>query len=75
MLDAAAYPSLTDIYKAVADEFKNQYYISYVPKNILKDGAWRTIEVRIQRPGVVATTKPGYFAPREATAVQPAIGL
>jgi Ca-activated chloride channel family protein len=71
VLDASAYGSLTDIYKAVADELKNQYYISYVPKNILRDGAWRTIEVRIQRPGVVATTKPGYFAPRDGAATPP----
>ena len=69
VLDTAAYTSLTDIYKAVADELKNQYYISYVPKNILRDGVWRTIEVRVMRPGVVAATKPGYYAPREAAVV------
>ncbi len=71
VLDSAAYASLTDVYKAVADELKNQYYISYVPKNILRDGAWRNIDVRVQRPAVIATTKPGYFAPREAAAAQP----
>jgi Ca-activated chloride channel family protein len=70
VLDTAAYASLTDVYKAVADELKNQYYISYVPKNILRDGAWRSIEVRVMRPGVVATTRPGYYAPRQAVAAE-----
>ncbi|RPJ54919.1 MAG: VWA domain-containing protein [Acidobacteria bacterium] len=70
VLDTRAYSSLVDIYKAVADELKNQYYISYIPKNILRDGSWRNLEVRALRPGVVAATKPGYYAPREAAAAQ-----
>ncbi len=71
VLDTRAYASLTDIYKAVADELKNQYYISYIPKNILRDGSWRNLEVRALKPGVLAATKPGYYAPREAAAMQP----
>jgi len=68
VLDTRAYASLTDIYKAVADELKNQYYISYIPKNILRDGSWRTLEVRSLKPGVIASTKPGYYAPRDSAA-------
>ena len=68
VLDAKAYSSLTDIYKAVADELKNQYYLSYVPKNILRDGAWRNVEIRVMRPGVVVSTRPGYYAARQAAA-------
>jgi Ca-activated chloride channel family protein len=68
VLDTRAYASLTDIYKAVADELKNQYYISYIPKNILRDGSWRALEVRSLKPGVIASTKPGYYAPRDSAA-------
>jgi Ca-activated chloride channel family protein len=68
VLDTRAYGSLSDIYKAVADELKNQYYLSYEPKNIIRDGAWRNIEIRALRPGVVVNTRPGYFASREPAA-------
>ena len=66
VLDSTAFGSLTDIYRQVAEELKNQYYISYIPSNILKDGKWRTIEVRSRRFGVVLSTRPGYYAPLEA---------
>ncbi|RPI26289.1 MAG: VWA domain-containing protein [Acidobacteria bacterium] len=70
VLDTRTYSTLTEIYKAVADELKNQYYISYIPRNILRDGSWRNLEVRSLKSGVVAATKPGYYAPREAAAAQ-----
>jgi Ca-activated chloride channel homolog len=62
-LDARAFASLGDVYTTVAEELRNQYYLSYTPANIVRDGAWRSIEVRVNRPGSVATTRPGYFAP------------
>jgi Ca-activated chloride channel family protein len=61
-LDTKAFLSLTDVYKQVAEELKNQYYIAYIPKNKAKDGRWRDIEIRVARGGVVASTRPGYFA-------------
>lgn len=68
VLDSGAYGSLTDVYKAVADELKNQYYLSYSPRNILRDGAWRNVEIRVLRPGVVVNTRSGYYAPRQPAA-------
>jgi Ca-activated chloride channel homolog len=62
-LDAKAFATLDDVYTTVAEELRNQYYLSYIPSNVVRDGAWRTIEVRVNRPGSVATTRPGYFAP------------
>lgn len=68
VLDAQAFASLTDVYAKVAEELKNQYYISYIPSNVNKDGRWRAIEVRVNRPGVIATTRQGYYAEkREAS--------
>ncbi|MDA2937195.1 VWA domain-containing protein [Acidobacteria bacterium AH-259-A15] len=65
VLDSKAFNSLTDVYQQVAEELKNQYYISYIPSNIMKDGKWRNVEVRVNLPGVVVSTRPGYYAPLE----------
>ncbi len=64
VLDARAFSTLVDVYKAVADELKNQYYMSYTPSNPTRDGRWRNIEIRSVNPGVVASTRPGYYAPQ-----------
>jgi len=66
VLDTKAFSSLSDVYRQVAEELKNQYYISYIPSNILKDGKWRDIEVRARRSGVVVSTRPGYYAPLDS---------
>ncbi len=63
VLEAQAFSSLTEVFRTVADELKNQYYLSYVPTNKARDGNWRKVTVRVRRPGVVARTRPGYFAP------------
>jgi Ca-activated chloride channel family protein len=63
VLDAQAFLSLSDVYRQVAEELKNQYYVSYIPSNILKDGRWRQVEVRARSAGVVVSTRPGYYAP------------
>ena len=66
VLDTQAFRSLTDVYRQVAEELKNQYYISYTPSNILKNGQWRQVEVRARQPGVVVSTRPGYYAPLDS---------
>jgi Ca-activated chloride channel family protein len=53
---------LQGIYQQIADELASQYYIGYTSKNLKRDGAWRKIMVRIDRPNVVARAKTGYFA-------------
>jgi Ca-activated chloride channel family protein len=58
--DAAQLPA---IYQLIADELANQYTIGYSSKNSKRDGAWRAIVVRVDRPNTVARTKRGYFAP------------
>ena len=63
VLDTQAFISLSDVYAQVAEELKNQYYVSYIPSNIIKDGKWRQVEVRARLAGVVVSTRPGYYAP------------
>jgi Ca-activated chloride channel family protein len=58
--DVAQLPA---IYQLIADELANQYTIGYTPKNLKRDGAWRAIVVKVDRPSTVARTKRGYFAP------------
>jgi VWFA-related protein len=62
VLNTGSFSSLTDVYAQVAEELKNQYYVSYIPMNKKKDGAWRTIELRSRRGDVVLRTRQGYYA-------------
>jgi Ca-activated chloride channel family protein len=55
--------SLASVYGQIYDELSSQYTIGYTSKNNRRDGAWRRIVVRINRPNVTARTKQGYFAP------------
>ncbi len=54
---------LPKIYQAIWDELSSQYAIGYSSSNPKRDGAWRRILVRIQRPGLTARTKQGYYGP------------
>jgi VWFA-related protein len=54
---------LAAIYGQIADELSSQYTVGYSSKNQKRDGAWRRVVVRVDRPNVSARTKQGYFAP------------
>jgi Ca-activated chloride channel homolog len=54
---------LANIYSQIADELSSQYTVGYTSKNARRDGAWRRIVVRVDRPSTTARTKQGYFAP------------
>lgn len=64
VLDTKAFNSLTDVYAQVAEELKNQYYLSYIPTNPTQDGTWRNINVEVGRGGIVVRSRQGYFADR-----------
>jgi Ca-activated chloride channel homolog len=55
---------LAGVYTQIADELASQYSLGYVSKNTKRDGAWRRILVRVDREGVSARTKQGYFGPK-----------
>ncbi len=57
---------LPGIYQQIADELANQYTIGYTSKNTKRDGAWRRVMVKVNRPTTSARTKSGYFAPGPA---------
>lgn len=54
---------LNAIYGQIAEELSNQYTVGYTSRNNKRDGAWRRIVVRTNRPSTTARTKQGYFAP------------
>jgi Ca-activated chloride channel homolog len=54
---------LSGVYSQIADELSSQYSIGYTSKNPKRDGAWRRIVVRVNRPNAQARTKQGYYAP------------
>ncbi len=55
---------LPAIYEGISDELSSQYTLGYASKNPLRDGQWRRIVVRVDRPNVAARTRQGYYAPR-----------
>jgi VWFA-related protein len=54
---------LPKIYQQISDELASQYSIAYSSKNPLRNGAWRRIVVRVNRPGLTARTRQGYYGP------------
>ena len=54
---------LPKIYQAIWDELSSQYSVGYSSSNPKRDGAWRRILVRVERPGLTARTKQGYYGP------------
>jgi Ca-activated chloride channel family protein len=50
----------------VADELRNQYTLTYDPKNKLEDGKFRQIDVAIKRRDLLVRARQGYIAPKAA---------
>ena len=51
-----------DPFREVTEELRSVYTLAYYPKNQEFDGAWRPVEVRVNRPGVTVRTRKGYVA-------------
>jgi Ca-activated chloride channel family protein len=54
---------LANVYGQIADELSSQYTVGYTSRNPKRDGSWRRLVVRVNRPNLQARTKQGYFAP------------
>ncbi|HYP54063.1 MAG TPA: VWA domain-containing protein, partial [Pyrinomonadaceae bacterium] len=59
-----SFDALDDVYREVADELRNQYALYYTPLDKSRDGKFRRVRVRLADPALRATTRVGYFAPR-----------
>ncbi|HEU4433587.1 MAG TPA: VWA domain-containing protein [Pyrinomonadaceae bacterium] len=59
---AAKLSDLDKVYAQVVQDLSTVYSIGYRPSNKSLDGKWRSVEVRLQRPDLLARTKRGYYA-------------
>ncbi len=53
--------------KEIAREVGHQYTIGYYPRDVTRDGKWRSLKVVVKAPGqppITARTRLGYYAPR-----------
>lgn len=50
--------------EAIAEDLRSQYLIGYAPADVPADkqGDWRSIAVKVNRPGVTVRARSGYFA-------------
>ena len=54
---------LKPVYRAVLDELSSQYTLAYESNDPRRNGQYRRIAVRVSRPGAIAYSRPGYYAP------------
>ena len=54
---------LAEVYGQISDELSSQYTIGYTSRNPRRDGEWRRVVVRVNRPSTMTRTKQGYYAP------------
>jgi Ca-activated chloride channel family protein len=57
-------PALRDAFASIAEELGHQYTIAYRPPNLVRDGKWRKLDVKISRSDLVVRTRKAYRAPR-----------
>lgn len=57
--------SLQAEYTRIVENLRRRYVITYTSTNSNHDGAWREVEIRTARPGLVIETRGGYFAPND----------
>ena len=53
---------LNEVYAKIADELRNQYYITYASENERFDGRWIPIRIDTPRKGLTVRARAGYFA-------------
>ena len=49
----------------IENDLRNYYLLGYTPTNSAYDGRFRSIEVKVNRPGVTVAARKGYFAVRD----------
>ncbi|HEY7183662.1 MAG TPA: hypothetical protein VIC84_19685, partial [Blastocatellia bacterium] len=60
--------NLSQAFSNIAEELRHQYALSYYPTNSKKDGAYRRVKVRLEKPGMIVRARDGYRAATNAPA-------
>jgi VWFA-related protein len=53
---------LSEVFKEIQDELRNQYSIAYSPENNTRDGSFRHIEIKVDKPEDRVQARNGYYA-------------
>jgi len=56
--------ALDDAFKEILEELSNQYTLGYRPESPVRDGRWRSIQLKLSRSDLKARTRDGYRAPK-----------
>jgi VWFA-related protein len=57
--------NLAPAFDRIESDLRNYYLLGYTPINANYDGRFRTIQVKVMRPGVTVAARKGYFAVRD----------
>ena len=57
--------AMREAFKNIVEELGVQYTLGYQPSNTLKDGKWRAIEIKLNKPELTVRTRKGYNAPKK----------
>jgi Ca-activated chloride channel family protein len=58
--------NLSNAFSRIAEELRHQYALSYYPTNTKKDGSYRRVKVRVEKPDMIVRAREGYRAAGEA---------
>ena len=53
---------LSEVFKEIQDELRNQYAIGYEPTNAVRDGSFRHLEIKVDNPDDRVQARNGYYA-------------
>jgi VWFA-related protein len=54
--------NLEGVYEKVAADLRTLYSVGYYPSNSTRDGSWRKLKVKIDKPDLAVRTRRGYYA-------------
>ena len=60
----AGLKEIREAFNAIGDELQEQYSLAYRSSNILRDGTYRSIDLRCKKGGVRIRARKGYYAPK-----------
>ena len=62
--DDSGLKQLDEAFSQLADQLRTQYVLGYYSSNEARDGAYRKIEVKVNKPGYAIRNRAGYYAPK-----------
>jgi Ca-activated chloride channel homolog len=60
--------AIKQAFSAIQQDIQGQYGIAYYPGNIVRDGSFRSLELKCRIPGVRISVRKGYYSPKAVPA-------